>query len=982
VTVSTARDRNPERRCPHSAPPSQKSKSYAFLVWVLLCVLIAAAPLEASSDSATPVAFTTFVTAAMDAVVGITFRLDGGEAAAGCAYWLLYGTESDSAFFLGTELRLGANAQALGEMGHLDEDGGATIQIPWPGYADVYYFQAVIARNDQALYQGDAWVTDVLAIRSDGEVWAEWEAAQGTSMASEEGPIEGGTGDDIIPAPWPPRKPVVLAFLATNEEEEMAGRAITSALSEQLGVDIVWKPAGSVDALIDTFTSADQYAFGFLSADVYLTAHERTDGDIVPRLVEVKYGRSYNYSSVYAYRDRGIESWDDLAGLTWCYPYEESSVGYWLANSMFERLGLRFAATVVTGGHTNSIVALIEGQCDFCTAYGFPPSPPRAISATWQWGDEPEKWLWDPSSWSLVADKERGTCSDLRRAVRNTYGEEWVLENIAVVANIGLIPNWTLTFGPGFPREGADRIVEGIEAQMGTEEGRMLWESLDVYELAPTSDNAFDCCREILDKTRTSTISSACAYFGEPAPPSDVQEEVEVAAEQHSDESIVMVMQPAYNYEDERAAGEAIADMLSTSLGIPMTLITAESSDVLLDALLAPDRLAFGFLSPDEYLDAHERTGGDIAPRLVNVRYRLPYYYSSVYAYRDRAIDSWDDLEGLTWCYNDTGSKSGYQIPLEMFEGLGLQFRDAFPTGGNTNSMVALIEGQCDFCTSYGSPPMAPSGSSATWQWGDEPEKWLWDSSSWRLVPDEERGVCSDLRHAVRKMYDEQWVVENIAVVANLGPIPNEALTFGSGFPPELANRIIEAIQSTMSTEEGASLWRTLEIIELVPISDADFDCYREIMNVARSGTISSTCAYFGDSALPTGVPEGADVAVGQCSLLRMAWLGAEDESIETVERWLHLPLVIFLSNTCSEAVEVTFVGITDQNGQLVEIIWQSADKPIIIGVGDETRWYWKTPSLLDPGQYELIAETSAGLVSLALEVNAASPTAPSADPS
>ena len=174
--MATARTSNLEVRCTDSVPTYGGKKPFALLIGMLLCVLIATAPFAAISNDVIPVDFTTFVTVAVDSVAGITFRLDGEGAAAGFVYWLLYGTESDPTFFLGTELRLGANAQALGELGRLDENGTATIQIPWPGYAEVYYFQAVIARNDQALYQGDAWVTDVLAIRSDGEAWTEWTA--------------------------------------------------------------------------------------------------------------------------------------------------------------------------------------------------------------------------------------------------------------------------------------------------------------------------------------------------------------------------------------------------------------------------------------------------------------------------------------------------------------------------------------------------------------------------------------------------------------------------------------------------------------------------------------------------------------------------------------------------------------------------------------------------------------------------------------
>jgi len=930
-------------------------------------------------------------------------------------------------------------------------------------------------------------------------------------------------------------QPIYMLLVAGTQGTavEAVGRAIAEGLFELTGLYIV--PALQWDdaSMIEAFAASKGDTFAFPTAGQYITIYERTGGNVTPRLGAVRYGYPWYYSSIYARRDSGIKTLEDLNGKVWIYNDPGSTSGYVLPRDLFFAEGIQVGSVMETGGHTNSMVALIEGQGDFCTGYGSPPIPPSeglAAGSKWKWGMPAEIWIWDSVGNDLYDQDSRSTCTDLRRAVDRIYNLDTVLREIGVVANIGPIPNDCLCFGPGFPEEIADSIVEAVQTHIATDEGQALWADPDFYgwtEVTPIGDSWYDGYRSLLGLAIPSDRSAVGYYLEsevtraaqetiemvedilevadgvidnlkanvgavaelskelaalaergdlprtipeleevlesinlleeelESATPTDFLEaisdlesklkemrdleveltpgalvEVEEALAEIGEfkaelitaigeleavkETTGRLREDVYEAIDEleeepeqidtveeelpaledstreeacaslpsivmvvwrlSPAIEAIAEALSSALGIPITPVWGESRDELPDLFVAPDHLAFGFLYADEYLEVYDQAEGDVVPRLVTVRYGSPYYYSSVYAHRDQAIDSWDDLQGLTWCYNDPWSTSGYKFPAAAFELLGLQFRDTVETGAHTISMVALIEGECDFCTSYGSPPVAPNGSPAIWRWGDTPEKWLWDSSTGEIVPQAERGTCTDLRNAVADLYGEDWVLENIAVVANIGRIPNETLTFGPGFPSEVADRIVEEIEAQMGTEEGRALWGSPEafaVLEPVPTSDAAFDCYREIMDVTGSGTISSTCAYFGDSITSTAEVAEGQAAPEPCGLLRMAWLGlgSEGESIDTVERWLHLPLVIFLSNSCSEAVEVLSVEITSLDGQIVEPIWQSAESPVVVGAGEEVRWYWKSPGLLLDGEYVLLVTLSVGELELRFKV-------------
>jgi len=301
------------------------------------------------------------------------------------------------------------------------------------------------------------------------------------------------------------------------------------------------------------------------------------------------------------------------------------------------------------------------------------------------------------------------------------------------------------------------------------------------------------------------------------------------------DNPIYMLLVPSTEGATVEEVGTAIAQAIYNLTGLYIVASLQADYTAMIEAFAASDGDTFGLPTTDQYIRIFDRTNGNVSPRLGSERYGYPWYYASIYAHRDSGFTTLEDLDGKVWIYNDTGSTSGYVFPNMVFEQLGLEFSSTVTSGGHTNSMVALIEGQGDFCTGYGSAPAPPAGCDLKWDFGDDPELWLWDRWNNDLFRPEFRGTCLDLRRAVRKTYDFDTVLRDIAVVWNIGPIPNDCLAFGPDFPVDIADRIVEAIKTHIATEEGAALWGDPNFYEWTAVADIDdsfYDGYREILGL------------------------------------------------------------------------------------------------------------------------------------------------------
>ncbi len=302
------------------------------------------------------------------------------------------------------------------------------------------------------------------------------------------------------------------------------------------------------------------------------------------------------------------------------------------------------------------------------------------------------------------------------------------------------------------------------------------------------------------------------------------------------DEPIYMLLVPSTEGATVEEVGHAIAEDLFEITGLYIVASLQADYTAMIEAFAASEGDTFGLPTTDQYIRIYDRTGGNVSPRLGSVRYGYPWYYASLYARRDSGIETLEDLNGKVWIYNDTGSTSGYVFPNMIFEREGIDLASTVTSGGHTNSMVALIEGQGDFCSGYGSAPGAPEGwSGPKWDFGDDPELWLWDRWNNDLYREGLRGTCYDLRRAVRDTYDFDTVLRDIGVVMNIGPIPNDCLAFGPNFPVDIADQIVEAVKIHIATEEGQALWGDPKFYEWTDVADIDdsfYDGYREILGL------------------------------------------------------------------------------------------------------------------------------------------------------
>jgi len=302
---------------------------------------------------------------------------------------------------------------------------------------------------------------------------------------------------------------------------------------------------------------------------------------------------------------------------------------------------------------------------------------------------------------------------------------------------------------------------------------------------------------------------------------------------------IYMLLVPSTEATGLEARGKEIAKALYEKTGLYIKVSLQADYAAMVEAFASSDGDTFGLVTTDQYIRIYQLTNGNITPRLGAVRNGHPYYFSRIYVPRDSGIDSLEDLNGKTWIYSDRGSTSGYVLPKMLFDKLGISVGNIVESGGHINSMSALIEGQGDFCTGYGNPPLPPPGwNGVTWKSGDDPELWIWDRWNDDLCRDGLRGTCMDLRRGVRNIYDFDYVIRKIGVLAVIGPIPNDCLAFGPDFPEDVSDRIVAAVEEQFSIEEGKALWGDgfYGWTAISEIDDSYYDSYRQLLGLPIPG--------------------------------------------------------------------------------------------------------------------------------------------------
>ena len=246
-------------------------------------------------------------------------------------------------------------------------------------------------------------------------------------------------------------------------------------------------------------------------------------------------------------------------------------------------------------------------------------------------------------------------------------------------------------------------------------------------------------------------------------------------------------------------SGDLIEQALNEATGLVYEVSVPSSYPATIEEMCASPDDTIGFLPAMGYALANRVCG--VEPGLASVRYGWNVYFAEFIARRDSGIDTLADLEGKTWGYGETSSTSGFLVPSALLNELGITTGEMVETGGHTPTVNAVYNGEVDFGTVFFSPPLLPEGE---WQEGDPPD--IPDE----LVPecglnDEGKLWCGGYRVLdARQTISEQApdVVQVVKIVDISQGIPNDTMSFGSDFPEELKQMIIEAVIAFVQSDE------------------------------------------------------------------------------------------------------------------------------------------------------------------------------------
>jgi phosphonate transport system substrate-binding protein len=270
----------------------------------------------------------------------------------------------------------------------------------------------------------------------------------------------------------------------------------------------------------------------------------------------------------------------------------------------------------------------------------------------------------------------------------------------------------------------------------------------------------------------------------------------EIGTEDHP---IKVLFVPSVDVDFMIESGELIEQGLNEATGLVYEVSVPTSYAATLEEMCASPEDTIGFIPAMGYALGNQLCG--IQPGLASVRFGWNVYFAQFIAQRDSGIETLADLEGKSWGFGDTGSTSGYLVPLAMLNDLGITPGEQVETGGHTETASAVYNGDVDFGTTYFSPPLLPEGTWTTDMEPDIPEDMIAECG-----PNEEgRTYCGEYRVLdARSAISEQApdVVQVVGIVDISDGIPNDTLSFSPGFPEELVQTIKEAMIDFVQNDE------------------------------------------------------------------------------------------------------------------------------------------------------------------------------------
>ncbi len=265
-------------------------------------------------------------------------------------------------------------------------------------------------------------------------------------------------------------RPIKVLFVPSVDVDQIisGGEILAQALTEATGLNFEVSVPTSYAATIEEMCASPDDTIGFIPAQGYVLANNRCG--VTVGGAAVRFGLSWYAAQYVVPMDSPAESLEDLAGATWCIPDFGSTSGYLYPSAEFAALGIEPGEITEAGGHNGSMLGVNNGDCDFGTAFFSPPLLPN-YNREWTYGvDDPE--IWRVADESPVRTEEGRTfvaggpdeggyrILDARSSVTDTAPD--IFENTRILAITERIPNDTVSFGPEFPLNTANNIIDAL----------------------------------------------------------------------------------------------------------------------------------------------------------------------------------------------------------------------------------------------------------------------------------------------------------------------------------------------------------------------------------------------------------------------------------------------------------------------------------------------------------------------------------------
>jgi phosphonate transport system substrate-binding protein len=255
---------------------------------------------------------------------------------------------------------------------------------------------------------------------------------------------------------------------------------------------------------------------------------------------------------------------------------------------------------------------------------------------------------------------------------------------------------------------------------------------------------------------------------------------------------IVWALVPSQDTDAVLAGAQEIAAAVEEATGYVIEPVVTTDFTAAVEAMCNGEA-QMGALNTFNYVVAHERGCADV--KLASLRFGTSYYAGQIITRPDTGIASVADLAGKTFCRPDPTSTSGWIIPSLALRAEGLDpeadLAEIVDAGGHDGVVLAVLDGTCD------------AGSTFV-----------------------------DARTNVEE--DFPTVMEDVIVIAESAPIPNDTISFHPDMDEEMVTSIVNALLALNDSEEGVALLNTLYSWSgLEATDDAFYDGFRQQLDAA-----------------------------------------------------------------------------------------------------------------------------------------------------